>query len=349
MPSVKLVGPVVATVLGFVWVGIMLLPLVCGLVALAVAYHFGDQWYRHDKVSPGGKSVLVTGCDTGLGRMLAQQLVAEGFHVFALCLTRAGADDLKKQCSSNLTCIQGDVTKDSDIDNAVKTISGKCPGGLWAVVNNAGISIGGYCEMIPMSDYYAVMEVNLFGTVRVTKACIDLLRKGRGRVINVTSVAGSISAPKGSPYSMSKFAAEAFTNAIRSELEVFGISVVTVQPGFMRTPLVDGVHDVAKKGWDATPERIREIYGGEKLFTLVQEGLQKLTEGAQDPQLAVDAMKHAVTSQRPKQRYRAGNDARFIFFWVSKMPDWFIQGLFELLSPDMAFVRSHWQSKQKTE
>lgn len=145
-----------------------------------------------EHISPKGRAVLITGCDTGFGHQLCYKLDSYGFHVFAglLSTESESAQRLRQNCSNRLRVLKLDVTKVEDVTLAVKQIEDSCLQ-LWALVNNAGIA---HYALIEMGNDVQVLEkifaVNVFGLVRVTKHCLPLLRKSRGRVVNMSSVAG---------------------------------------------------------------------------------------------------------------------------------------------------------------
>lgn len=145
-------------------------------------------------VSPKDKIILITGCDSGFGFLAAKQLDSYGFHVYAACLDpdSEGPRKLKTSCSTKLKIVQMDVTNDEDVNSVVEEI--KISGLVfWALINNAGISSNGKIEWGHGIDQFDMQyKVNVLGTVRVTKACLPQLRKWRGRVINMSSMAGEL-------------------------------------------------------------------------------------------------------------------------------------------------------------
>jgi len=143
--------------------------------------------------APQGRAVLITGCDCGFGHMLALQLVEKGWKVYAGCLTSQGMQALQSKAAGSagiMVAVLMDVTKQADIDRVIKKIGDECPEKLFALVNNAGIGWGGLADWLPMDELRAMMEVNFFALATMCKACLPLLKDSRGRVVNVTSVAG---------------------------------------------------------------------------------------------------------------------------------------------------------------
>lgn len=149
-------------------------------------------WCQLTFVSPLSKAVLITGCDSGFGQMAAKALDTYGFHVFAGCLQPKGlgAQKLYKTTSNRLRILSLDITREDDIDAAVKEIE-ESDLTLWAVINNAGVIDYGPLEWDNGSSRIRkVLDVNLFGAIRVINACLPLIRRSKGRIVNVSSVFG---------------------------------------------------------------------------------------------------------------------------------------------------------------
>ncbi|GFY66007.1 estradiol 17-beta-dehydrogenase 2 [Trichonephila inaurata madagascariensis] len=195
--------------------------------------HDMDNTLPRFRVSSSNKAVFVTGCDKGFGRLLAIRLDSLGYKVFAGCLEPEGkeAQKLKDVVSNNLEIIPLDVTQVDSVQNALEVVESKLGCfELWAVVNNAGVIERGEVEWTPLEVYRKHFEVNVFGVVSVTQAFLPLLRKFKGRVVTVTSIAGRLTFSGLVPYSMSKHAARSFCEGLRLEMKKFGVKVITVEP-----------------------------------------------------------------------------------------------------------------------
>lgn len=183
----------------------------------------------------GQKCVVITGCDSGFGEMAAVHLSGLGYHVVAACMTVAGRDRMQVLVARAVLC---DITKDDDVAKLVSATEDLCKAKdyrVWALVNNAGIAIGGPLDWISMDVYQKVMDVNFFGHVRVTKSMLPLLKQQRhSRVINISSVAGLYCSANLSAYGASKHAIEGFMKSVREELKPWYIYVSNINPGFMR-------------------------------------------------------------------------------------------------------------------
>lgn len=199
--------------------------------------------YGHILKYFGGKSdfnrskqvVVITGCDSGFGEISSRQLQKLGFHVVSVCLTDDGAARLKDSVSMTVVA---DVTNDADIRNLVGIVDAYLLASktkLWGVVCNAGIGNAGAVDWMSTESFRKVIEVNFFGVVNVTKALLPLLKKNKGsRIINLSSVAGFLSAPMMAAYDASKHAVEGYAKALRAEMKAWNIHVSNVNPGFMK-------------------------------------------------------------------------------------------------------------------
>ncbi|GIY76618.1 hypothetical protein CEXT_282921 [Caerostris extrusa] len=157
-------------------------------------------FWKH--VKPEGKAVFITGCDSGFGNATARKLDAKGFHVFAACLfpLGPGAAQLNQETSERLKIVGLDVTSEESVLKAlefVKNNLGHCI--IWAIINNAGVYKGLSVEFSTLQEFRDCVEVNAFGPIRVTKAFLPLIRKSKGRVVNVTSMGGRVAAPNMTP------------------------------------------------------------------------------------------------------------------------------------------------------
>ncbi|KAH9498893.1 Retinol dehydrogenase 7 [Bulinus truncatus] len=261
----------------------------------------------------------------GFGQGLASHLDKLGFHVFAGCLTDEGRTYLKERCSGRLVTILLDVSKNQSIEAALQEVKRSLPEGkgLWGLVNNAGIPGNiGIIEVSTREDYHRVFDVNLLGVVEMTRHFLPLIRKAKGRVVNMSSVAGRIAA-NGGPYALSKFGVEAYSDILRRELFHRGVKVCIIEPGGFNTPIIDidRFRSAAGRLFDErATEEMRECYGD------MQAVYAKLYSAKiyinPDITPVVDAYTHALTSRFPKTRYTVGLDAKLIYLPLSYLPTW---------------------------
>ncbi len=183
----------------------------------------------------GERAVVVTGASSGIGADAARQLAAAGFTVYAGVRVDAAAA-AAAALGERVRPLRLDVTDPGQIAEAAATVrAGGIP--LAALVNNAGIAIGGPLEALPVDQVRRVFEVNVFGALAVTQAFVPLLRESAGRLVFVGSIAGRLAIPFIAPYSASKFALRALTDALRVELAPDRIAVTLIEPGSVRTPI----------------------------------------------------------------------------------------------------------------
>ena len=176
------------------WIGRMLIsPLAAVVLLLNLLIKLCTGGFITRYEAPQGRAVLITGCDTGFGHMLALELVRRGWKVYAGCLTPQGLEALVSKAAGSagiMIAVPMDVTKQADIDRVVKQIGDECPQKLFALVNNAGVGRGGLVDWTEMDEYRTMMEVNFFSMATVCKAFLPLLKESTGRIVNITSLAG---------------------------------------------------------------------------------------------------------------------------------------------------------------
>ncbi|NWT06202.1 RDH16 dehydrogenase, partial [Mionectes macconnelli] len=299
------------------------------------------RWHRERQTVPRlrEKHVLITGCDSGFGNLLARQLDGRGLRVLAACLTEAGAERLRAATSPRLRTVLLDVTSSHSIATATAWVR-ECVGdqGLWGLVNNAGIgSPSGPNEWLTKDDFVKVLDVNLVGLVEVTLSLLPLLRRARGRVVNVASVMGRVSC-FGGGYCISKFGVEAFSDSLRREMRPFGVQVSIIEPGGFQTAMIDPVllvKDLTRL-WEQLPAETQAAYGPQYPHGLGKTTIlmHRLTSSRLSP--VTDAMTHALLSRCPRSRYAAGWDARLLFLPLSYCPAWLSDTLLGLLMPTPA-------------
>lgn len=256
--------------------------------------------------------IVVTGASTGIGRGCAIRFAQLGYKVFAGVRNPVDGDAIK---SENIQPILLDVTSAESIGNAVATI-GEQP--LQGLINNAGVAIVGPVELVPMEIWRKQFEVNVLGLVAVTQAFLPALRRGRGRIVNIGSIAGKSPLPGSGPYDSSKSAVEAITDVLRMELQPVGISVSVIEPGAVATPIWDkSVGDGDELMRHAEPEKAA-IYT--RLMKKLREEATEAARKAISVDQVVKAVEHAMTAARPKARYPVGADTRF-WLLLNLLPD----------------------------
>ncbi|XP_064495084.1 retinol dehydrogenase 16-like [Pseudopipra pipra] len=299
------------------------------------------RWHRERQTVPGlrEKHVLITGCDSGFGNLLARQLDGRGLRVLAACLTEAGAARLRAATSPRLQTVLLDVTSSQSIAAASAWVRERVGDrGLWGLVNNAGIAIPtAPNEWLTKEDFVRVLDVNLVGLVEVTLSLLPLVRRARGHVVNVASVMGRVSC-FGGGYCISKFGVEAFSDSLRLEMHNFGVKVSVIEPGYFDT-MITNVENLERNflsTWEKLPEEIKASYGESYLKQLVASMKIMQKSYSCDLSLVTDCMEHALTSLHPRARYSAGWDAKLLYIPLSYLPSALTDAVFTLFYPKSA-------------
>ncbi|KAM6472842.1 17-beta-hydroxysteroid dehydrogenase type 6-like isoform 2-T3 [Liasis olivaceus] len=292
-------------------------------LAALVGLYFLRRWYQERQTVENltEKYVFITGCDSGFGNQLARQLDARGLRVLAACLTQKGAEQLEKLTSDRLKTTLLDVTSTESVAAATEWVK-TCVGnkGLWGLVNNAGIGEPiAINEWLTKEDFAKVLNTNLLGLIDVTLHMLPLVRRARGRVVNMSSVMGRL-ACFGGGYCPSKYAVEAFSDTLRRELSPFGIKVSIVEPGAFSTCILQFTLDSFQKSWNKTLSETKEVYG-QLYFDDFLKSLHRLTKSSnKNLCLVTDCLEHALTSRYPRARYSGGWDAKLFYIPLSYLP-----------------------------
>ena len=223
---------------------------------------------------------------------------------------------LRAEASERLTPLLLDVTELPSIREARVTVERAVgDAGLSGLVNNAGIAYGGPVELLELDELRHAFEVNFFGLIAVTQAFLPVLRLGRGRIVNMSSISGLVAAPFLTPYTTSKWALEALSDALRVELDPWKIQVAVIEPGAINTPIwTKGKRTVAGlRG--RLPQQGIALY--DKPVSAIEAGLRP--HGI-PPLHVARAVAHALTSRRPRTRYVVGTDAALTRL-VAHLPD----------------------------
>lgn len=265
--------------------------------------------------------IVITGASTGIGRACALHLDRAGHRVLAGVRKDADGESLRSDATGRLTPLIIDVTDDDSIAAAAKVVGDEVgTSGLQGLVNNAGIAVSGPLEYLPLDDLRRQLEVNVVGQIAVTQAFLPLIRAGRGRIVNMGSVAGrSPSAPLIGPYAASKMAIEALTDSLRLELARWDIPVSIVEPGSIATPIWDKSGPDFDHLMSSMPDEGRERYG--KTIEIGRKIAEAQNRRGIPPEKVAKAVEHALTSSRPRTRYLVGADAQVRARVENLLPD----------------------------
>lgn len=266
-------------------------------------------------------SILITGCSTGIGRAAALRFASKGYRVFAGVRKEADAESLASEdASGNLEPLMLDITNEAQLSAVMQRLETELAGqGLDALVNNAAADVAGFIEYVDPDIVRMLHEVNVIGPLKLTQATLPLIRKATGRIVNISSIAGKVSLPLEGPYSMSKFALEAMTDALRFELRDSGIKVSLIEPGPIKTPMLLGLGVRAQTVLDSLPPEGADYYGD--LVRAMLNQSQDLSDRAETPEDVAALIEHAVESPDPKIRYLITKDAKQLKFIRSILPD----------------------------
>lgn len=265
---------------------------------------------------PSERVILLTGCSSGIGRAAALETALRGHRVFATARNRNDLAELERR--ENLVALALDVTDAASIRAAVDAVLARA-GRIDALVNNAGYGQYGAAEEVTLDEWRAQFEVNLFGAIAVTQAVIPAMRRcGGGTIVNVSSVAGRVAVPFASPYSASKHALEALSDALRIELCSFGIRVCLVEPGPIETRFGDRARSIVAPLL-SRPGPYREVY------TLAERAMDgEFQKGKLPAQAVARVIADAIEARNPRPRYPVGRIAHALLPLRRALPDrWF--------------------------
>ncbi|XP_077610341.1 17-beta-hydroxysteroid dehydrogenase type 2 isoform X2 [Crocuta crocuta] len=311
-----------STFSGTMWLWLAVTAALGGIVLCKFKKSPGQEFLPVDQ-----KAVLITGGDSGFGHALSKYLDKLGFTVFVGVLNEKGpgAEELRRTCSKRVSVLQMDITDPQQIKDAHSKVVEKVQNrGLWAVVNNAGIiGLPADGELIPMTNYKQCMAVNFFGAVEVTKAFLPLLRRSKGRLVNISSMAGGVPMEKMAAYSASKAALTMFSAIMRQELSKWGVKVSVIQPGGFKTNIAGTSEMWNKLERDIldnlTPD-VQEDYGQD--YILKHRDYLKFISMCRNTDMSPVLLdiRHAVSAKRPFAFYSPGPMAYPMLCFVSFSP-----------------------------
>lgn len=261
------------------------------------------------------KAVLITGCSTGIGRATAIELAKQGWTVYATARRVESVADLAQQGCEVLAL---DVCDEASMQAAVQQVEA-AEGAVGVLINNAGYGSEGPVEEVPMEEVRRQFETNVFGLLRLTQLALPGMRRQRwGRVVNLSSMGGRMTLPGGGIYHATKYAIEALSDALRFEVRGFGVDVIVVEPGAIKTEFgntaiarvdaLGGSDDYA--GFrDALKQNIRNAYEG------------PMAAFAVGPEAVARVIERAISSARPRTRYVITAGAKMLIGLRGWLPD----------------------------
>jgi NAD(P)-dependent dehydrogenase (short-subunit alcohol dehydrogenase family) len=261
---------------------------------------------NHDNQNNNNKKKkvsVVTGSSSGIGLETSLTLARNGFLTYATMRNLKKADSVNETANKEklpIKVLQLDVTDDKSVNDAIQAIISEA-GRIDVLVNNAGYGLFGAFEDVSVEEIKALYETNFFGLIRVTQAVLPIMRsQGSGIIVNLSSGAGIFGFPGGSAYVSSKFAVEGLTESISYELEPFGIKVILVEPGFIKTNFGQAIV-IAEKSQDPNSPY-------SEMMQKVSANSSSMADKGAPAELVANIILEAVTSKEPKLRYLAGKD-----------------------------------------
>jgi NAD(P)-dependent dehydrogenase (short-subunit alcohol dehydrogenase family) len=264
-----------------------------------------------------GSTVVVTGCSTGIGLAVCTLLARQGYHVVAGVRSDADAARLQALEPAHIEPVHLDITSDDNIQSlALHLADGRR---VAALVNNAGIAVPGPIELLSTDEWRRQFEVNVFGTVAVTRALLPRLLEGRGRIINVSSISGFVAPPLLAPYTASKHALEALSDALRRELGSTGVRVVVVEPGDAVTPIWTKGRTDADRRFEESPDEVQARYAD--LVAAMRARSETALRTGMPVEKVAKVVLEALTADRPRTRYQVGRAAKALARVRRVLPD----------------------------
>jgi NAD(P)-dependent dehydrogenase (short-subunit alcohol dehydrogenase family) len=264
------------------------------------------------------KKVVITGASSGIGYASVKRMSDAGWTVFATVRKTSDRDRLRSE--RNVYAVIMDVQDASSITSAAAEIASHLDGGgLDGLVNVAGIGMVRPLEYASMSDVREIFEINFFGQLATIQAFCGLLRKSRGRVVNITTVGVNAAIPFGGLLNSSKSAFAKLSDTLRLELRRFGVRVIAIEPGSISTPAVDKTLGNLEEVIGNLPPEAQRIYG--PMIRKVGRRGYEMEKNGSSPDVVAVAVQHALTSARPRLRYRVGKHAKLLATLPKILPE----------------------------
>ena len=256
------------------------------------------------------KVILITGASAGMGKEFAKELLKDGHTVYGVARRLDKMTDIKQL---GVKTMEMDVTDDAAMVKCVDAII-KTEGRIDVLINNAGFGSYGAIEDVSISDARYQLEVNVFGAARLMQLVVPYMRKQHyGRIINISSIGGKLALPFGGWYHANKFALEALSDSLRNEVEQFGIDVVVIEPGGVKSEWGTIAMDNLKKTSGNT------VY--QQLANNIANTMTKIDGKVADPIVIVNLVRKAIEAKKPKTRYSGGYMAKLALFMRKILPD----------------------------
>lgn len=267
------------------------------------------------------KTVVITGCSVGVGRAAALLLDREGWHVFAIVRKQADADSLESEARGSLTALLADVSNREKVFAAAEQVAARCgEHGLDGLICNAGVGGSGPLEFIPMDELTKPIDTCLYGSIFCAQAFLPLLRKAKGRIINVTSGSTLINLPLVSTYPAAKYALELISRQLQAEVRPFGVQVCLVDPGQVRSRMTMSAGEVSAEARAKLPPVAFALYGA--MIDKIDKMAGKMVGSGKEPEVVARVYVRALTDPKPRALYTVGADAKIMRLIAKWAPGW---------------------------
>ena len=310
--------------------------LALGLILVFISWYIG-KWISDVVLRPFSKTknkkhlaVLITGCDTGIGHLSALVLNRLGYYVFATCVNLK-EDSVKTFLGkaaqpSRMKILQMDITKRAQVIAAIEVVNEVLKNEslvLYGLINNAGIATFGaieFADVADVSDYETLLQTNVLGAIRVTRAFLPQIRKAKGRVILISSLMARLVTPGSSAYSVSKAALSKFAEGLQLELTQFGVHTISIEPWLARTSMFtpEVITKVMKATASAASAEVKASYGKEYFFQLLQfNRLFSQFPISLRNEMVVEAIVDSLSSLEPEAVYRVIPSILSLLIWLT--------------------------------
>lgn len=267
--------------------------------------------------------IVITGTSTGIGNATAKELASRGYYILAGVRRDIDADAIR---SENIEPIMLDITNETHIINLVKRINidpEKRP--VRALINNAAIEINAPLEVLALSEWKRQFDVNVFGQVAMIQALLPSLFQSEGTIINISSIGGKAAMGGYGPYASTKFALEGLSDALRRELQPFGVKVIIIEPGGVTSPMSLQVRSKAEKITNGMTSEHRNRYGA-MMYAMVSLA-ESYIKNAVSAEKAGEIIANTLIKKKPRTRYTIGRDAAMVRFMNWVLPDSWLDSL----------------------
>jgi NAD(P)-dependent dehydrogenase (short-subunit alcohol dehydrogenase family) len=259
-------------------------------------------------MSTPSTAVLITGCSSGIGRATARRLAQRGHVVYA---SARKLDSIAELESDGCRLLALDVTDEASMSEAVRAVEAE-HGAVGALVNNAGYSQSGAIESVPLDEVRRQFETNVFGLARMCQLVLPAMRAQRtGRIVNISSIGGTLVFPGGGFYHATKYAVEALSDALRFEVSGFGIRVAIVEPGIIRTRFAEAVSTALPQTESGGPYTSFNAAVEQSTQNAYEKGSMMGRLGG-EPDAVAKVIERAITAKSPKTRYRVTPSAHLL-------------------------------------